>query len=212
MTAIKPIANRRVVAVAAETYPMNPVCAHPECDEPSADPHHCFPRSAIAGDSYFVSITFDSLDEAIEVLGKNVALTVLGDIGFVSGPVPHCVGLCREHHDIVELREAQIALADGVYLWCDIADDNEAVEVGELNPQPGATQAKPKRSRLKGAARRKRRTISIRVPDDTENGGEVWDDVIDRAKGRLIDEELYNEGDKIPTYEAVVAGLNDWLN
>jgi hypothetical protein len=50
------------------------------------------------------------------------------------------------------------------------------------------------------------------VPDDTEDGGAVWDDVVERTQKRLVEEGLYSEGDRIPTYEAVVAGLNDWLN
>lgn len=217
MTAIKPIENKRVVAVAAETYPINAVCSHPDCEEPTADPHHAFPRSAIGGDSYFVSITFDSREDAVAVLGKNCDVTEVLGVGFVSGPIPHATGLCRNHHDIAEARRAKITLEGGVWIWWegnDGKDGNDGeimAELGELAPQPGAVRGGKKRKRLQGQARRQRRTISIKVPNDTENGGEIWDEVVDRTKTRLVKEELYSEGDDIPVYEAVVAGLNDWL-
>jgi hypothetical protein len=219
MTALKPIENRRVVAVAAETYPMNAVCAHPDCTNEVADPHHSFPRSAIGGDSYFVSITFDSWEDAVAVLGKNPSVTEVLGVGFVSAPIPHCIGLCREHHDNVEAHLSWCKLESGTWVWLDLDNiDPEQlgvpdtyVEIGELNPQPGATKSKAKRSRLKGEARRKRRTISIRVPDDAENGGEVWDEHLERVRSKLIDMELYSEADKIPVYEATIAAWHDWL-
>ena len=216
MTAIKPIKNRRVVAVAAETYPINEQCAVPDCTEAADDPHHCFPRSAIGGDSYFVSITFDSYEEAVEALGKNAGVTDVGGLGWVSGPVPHAIGLCRPHHNIIEAAKAKIVLEGGVWTYWESNDQHDGLkefaERGELNPQPGSTRGGKKRPRLKGDERRKRRTISLRVPDDSENGGEVWDETIDRAKERLVDAELYEANATIPAYETVIAGLNDWLN
>lgn len=226
MTAIKPIANRRVVAVAAETYPINAVCAHPECSEPAVDPHHSFPRSAIGGDSFFVSITFDTYEDAVEVLGKNPPVNELSYAStgqpsvWISAPIPHAIGLCRAHHDHVEQRVAKISLEDGTYLYWEGNDGRDGnrgsgaamVLVGELNPQPGATKPKRKKSRFQGDQRRKRKVISIRVPDDTENGGEVWDTTLDLVKAKLVGAGLYSETDDIPIYEAVVAGLTDWLN
>lgn len=214
MTAIKPIENRRVVAVAAETYPVNTQCAWPDSDAEAVDPHHAFPRSSIGGDSYFVSITFDTWEEAVEVLGKNppVSEVPFGDnTAWVSSPIPHVIGLSREIHDRIESRVSKIVLKDGKWVGYEIDGEGKWVEVGELSPQPGARGTK-RRKRLKGDDRRKRKTISIRVPDDNEDGGAVWDETIERVKERLVKDELYSEGDVIPVYEAVIAGLMDWLD
>lgn len=212
MTAIKPIDNRRVVAVAAETYPINAQCAHPDCTEPSADPHHSFPRSQIGGDSYFVSITFDTYEDAVEVLGKNCAVSEVPGLGYVSAPVPHCIGLCRHHHDLVEARQAWIFLEHGEYVWCEKAENGEFEWIGPLNPQPGATKSKRKRKKLSTEERRKRINVTVRVPADKEDGAAVWDETQDRIKEKLVAMDLYDEGDEIPNYEAWIAAANDWLN
>jgi hypothetical protein len=60
--------------------------------------------------------------------------------------------------------------------------------------------------------RRKRRTISIRVPNDTENGGEIWDETIEQMKSRLVLMDLYEHVNDVPTYEGLIASLRDWLN
>lgn len=226
MTAIKPIESRRVRSVAAETYPINAVCAHPDCNDESADPHHCFPRSLIGGDSYFVAITFDTWEAAVEALGKNPPVTSIGipngqdHPALVSSPIPHCIGLCREHHDQVEQRVAMIALIGGTYVWFEGNDGRDGnrgdgaamVELGDLNPQPGSTRAKAKKKRFAGEARRKRKVITLRVPNDTEDGGAVYDETLERVKSKLVTEELYAEGDAIPAFEATIAAWNDWLN
>lgn len=74
------------------------------------------------------------------------------------------------------------------------------------------SEARAKRPRLKDDARRKRRTISVKVPNDEENGGEVWDETLEQVKERLVSLGLYSEDDQIPVYEAIIAGLRDWLN
>lgn len=68
------------------------------------------------------------------------------------------------------------------------------------------------RKRLDGEARRKRRTISVKVPNDTENGGELWDETVEQVKARLVEEGLYSGDDNIPVYEALMAALRDWLD
>jgi hypothetical protein len=66
-----------------------------------------------------------------------------------------------------------------------------------------------KKKRLRGEERRKRTTISIRVPKDAqEDGGEIWDDLIERVGERLDREGL--DG-KRPPYYLIVDALNDWL-
>lgn len=161
-------------AVASERYPVNPVCAHPGCAEAAVDPHHIFPRSLIAGDSYFVEITEDGNEQTV---------------------IPHVSGLCRAHHDDVEQHRAWIRLEDGVYVWHDrgqerpglllcASDDSALVRwepLGPLDPQPAGREKahKPKRKRLKGEARRARTTISIKVPkDEAEDGAGVLFDCI----------------------------------
>lgn len=208
MTAIKPVKSRRVVAVAAETYPINAQCAWPECAEPTADPHHAFPRSAIGGDSYFVAITFDTYEQAVEVVGKGVKVTEISygfppPSCFVTDPIPHCTGLCRHHHDLVESRQAKISLEGGKWLaWegNDGKDGNNGeimVEAGELSPQPGARGAK-KRKRFKGEKRRKRQTISFRVPEDEqEDGAGLLDDKMNALR------KLYGEDETYPPYNVI---------
>jgi len=214
MTALKPIENRRVRAVASERYPLNEICAHPDCSEPTADPHHIFPRSLIAGDSWFVEIELDPA----EGFAVDDLLVV----------IPHVAGLCREHHEQLERHDAWVKLEDGVFVWYDRVrpaegrgvrpgdstfEEVEWAQVGALDPQPGGREKSRKRRRkLQGEARRKRKTISLRVPDDTEDGGAIWDETLEETKAKLVQLGLYDEGDAIPNYEAVIAGLRDWLN
>jgi hypothetical protein len=211
VTAIKPVETRRVVAVAAETYPMNTQCAWPDCTEDAHDPHHAFPRSATGGDSYFVAITFDTYEDAIAVVGKGIKVTEVPGFGWVTDPIPHATGLCREHHNLVESRVAKITLEGGKWLaWegNDGKDGNKGAgaamtEVGELQPQPGARLASKKRKRFKGEKRRKRRTISIRVPnDEQEDGAGLLDEKFDSMRELLGEDETY------PPYYVISAALD----
>lgn len=186
MTALKPIENRRVRGVAAESYPSNRICAHPDCDKPvdlrpSGEPtvHHIFPRSLTKSDSYFV-----------EIQEENEA----GDE--FSSILPHAVGLCgsgtTEHHGDVEEHRGWIKLEDGVFNWYDriaptdphdeIPEDwEEWVLVGPLNPQPGSVEGKPKKKRtVRGTAERtERKTVSVRLPEGTS--GDDWDELLEEA-------------------------------
>jgi hypothetical protein len=196
MTALKPIENRRVRGVASETYPVNKTCSHPECSEPvtlkaNGDPtvHHIFPRSLTKSASYFVEITEDEGKPKI---------------------IPHATGLCGSgtsgHHGEVELHDAWIKLEDGVYVWYDRGEGDEWIKVGPLNPQPGSTDGKPKRKRLKGEKRKKRKTISLRVPDDAdENGAELFDEAVEQL------EEKLNPGNHRPLYFTLMTAL-DYTN
>jgi len=202
MTALKPIENRRVRAVASERYPLNEFCASPMSDAgvKADDPHHCFPRSAIGGDSWFVEIEEDD--------------------GQITMPIPHVVGLSREQHERVERHEAWIRYEDGVWNWYErepapvnresADEDPYWTLIGPLNPQPGSRESKPRRKRFKGEARRKRTTISIRVPkDDQEDGAGVWDELVEQASEKLKTElELTYE----PTpYKLLTAVLYNYI-
>lgn len=193
MTALKPIDNRRVRGVAAESYPSNRICAHPDCDKavdlrPSGDPtvHHIFPRSLTKSDSYFVEITTDPVIWGEEHVGEADIIEV----------TPHAVGLCGSgttgHHGDVEEHRAWIKLEDGEYRWYDrvapadphdeIPEDwQEWVLVGPLNPQPGSVDGKTKKKRtVRGtAARDERKTVSVRLPEGTS--GADWDELLEEA-------------------------------
>lgn len=216
ITALKPIENRRVRAVASERYPINDVCAHPECAEPTADPHHIFPRSLIAGDSWFVEISWDDPERMRAALGKEPAYPVnlIGSTPPVGvAMIPHVTGLCREHHDDVEEHQAWIKLEDGEFVWYNRADNDpvrrpldERVEwdrFGPLNPQPGSRTGKPKRRKFKGEARRKRTTISVKVPkDEQEDGAGLWDEAIEQ-----LEIKMYGENGR-PPYYTIMDALN----
>lgn len=179
-------------------YSANRICAHPECTEPVPDRgHHIFPRSQIGNGLYFV--------QAWGSDGKEL----------FPHPIPHVTGLCRAHHDAVEQHDAWIRYEDGKFVWYDRVDGHGKWEpVGPLDPQPGGREKarKPKRKRYEGEERRQRRTISIKVPNDTEDGGAIWDETLEQVKERLILLGLYAEDAQIPAYEALIAALRDWLN
>lgn len=191
MSALRPLPDDRSArGVASERYPLNAVCAHPECREPVADPHHTFGRSKIIGDSWFVEIT-------PEPPGKPYV-------------IPHVAGVCRAHHDAVENHEAWIRLEGEGFVWYDrdeTYDDPRNVEwvkLGLLNPQPGSREGKPKKKRKTGEARKARAVIAVRVPQDAqENGGQVWDEALEAA------EERFGFGaDPRPPYYTIIDALH----
>lgn len=64
--------------------------------------------------------------------------------------------------------------------------------------------------------RRQRRRISIAVPNDTENGGGIYDDMLLLVKQKLwdaglINREEYLTPDKYPAYEALIACMYGWV-
>jgi len=193
MTALKPIESRLVVGVPSSRYPLNELCAMPECWDLADDPHHIFPRSLIGNDSWFVAI--------------NDSETIL----------PHVIGLCRPHHEDVETHRSWIRMEDdGQFSWFDrvnipqLAVDWELV--GMLDPQPakGEKRQKP-RLRLRGEERRKRKRISIALPDDWEDGGALWDELVEDVKDWLYEEGLYGDRGRIPVAEALFAMHHDWV-
>jgi hypothetical protein len=201
MTPLKPLANLQVkgTTFGPPTYPLNTVCAHPECTDPVEGKHHCFPKSQLKGDYWWVEYPHPAPDET-----------------HVSIIIPNVVGLCGSgttgHHGEVEGHLAWIKLEDGVFNWYlrDQLNGEEWHLIGPLNPQPGSREGKPKRKRKTGEARRKRRTISIKVPNDTENGGELWDELIEEVRDCLI-RDGYEKAAELPVYETVMAGLYGYV-
>jgi hypothetical protein len=74
----------------------------------------------------------------------------------------------------------------------------------------GEPITKKPRKRFAGEARRTRRTISLKVPTDTENGGELWDELMQLLREALIVDGLY-EDDRSPAFEVLMAVGHDWL-
>lgn len=180
-----PTDTRDVRGVPATRYKINPVCAHPDCTEQSEPgAHHCFRRSAQIGDSYFVSIDGGE-------------------------PVPHAVGLCREHHRQITDNQAWIRLEHdvhgaAVFSWADEAGQNDDGTkqwqyVGDLDPQPGqlskTVKAKPKRVKTEKAERRPSQVMSIRCPKDAE--GQYGEDGI-----ALLKELIAHCGELMPHRDA----------
>lgn len=202
MTALKPIENRLVRGVPSSRYPLNELCAMPDCGDLTADPHHCFPRSMIGNDSWFVEINE-------------------GPVTPTGIPLPHVVGLCRMHHDDVEEHRAWIKLEeDGRFVWYDrLALDvarryemDEWVLAGDLDPQPGRGEKSRKPRRLlRGEERRQRKRISIALPDDWEDGGALWDELIEDTKDWLYEEGVFGDRGRIPIAEALFAMHYDWV-
>lgn len=83
---------------------------------------------------------------------------------------------------------------------------------GECRVCGAVFEKKQSKPRFKGEARRQRRVIAIKVPEDWEDGGAVWDETLDQVKAELVVDGLYDDGEHIPNYEAVIAGLRDYID
>jgi len=200
----------------ADRYPLNTKCSHPECSEAAADPHHCFPRSQIIGDSWFVEVLYPTPLEKDITYGHPVVLP--DGTETVAEVIPHVTGLCRKHHEDVEIHKAWIKLEDGEFRWYDrdpaIWHDTNIGEeldqemdtwnlLGPLNPQPGSREGRPKRKKFQGEARRKRKTISIKVPADAkEDGAGIYQDALEAAENAIG----YGESPR-PAYFTIVDSL-----
>jgi hypothetical protein len=71
---------------------------------------------------------------------------------------------------------------------------------------------KMSKPRFQGEARRQRRVITVRVPDDWEDGGAVWDETLEQVKKELVEDGLYEDSERIPNYEAVIAAMRDYVD
>lgn len=124
------------------------------------------------------------------------------------------IDLPPEIHEAVH-REPEVAYQHGLLV-------RETDDPGTIRPDipgfmaslgiEGEPEQKPKRQRLAGDERRKRRTVSIKVPKDQENGGELWDEMLASVKDRLVALGAWESADQIPNYEGLMAALQDWLN
>ncbi len=209
MTALHPIeAKTQAIGVLALRYPLNEMCAHPECDKPTESAHHVFARSKIGNSSWFVALEGSKLFEAG------------GRLQGTKDAIPHVVGLCGSgttgHHGDAEEHRAWIKLdSEGMFVWydhrfADIADRDEKFEprdweyVGPLAPQPGSrikhTRPKKRDHRIDGKPRARAR-YTIAVPkDEQENGADLLDEYLNLCRVRAGKEDL-------PAYFVVVPAL-----
>jgi hypothetical protein len=166
MTALKPIENvTKVRGVPSKRYPLNLICAHPECHERAESAHHIFGRPPGAdSDSWFVDLDGELSPQRVNA-------------------IPHVTGLCGSgttlHHGDVEEHRAWIKLEEGEFVWYDRLDDNlpsavtgkesleEWILVGPLNPQPGSREGKPKRH--KAQPNGKPKVWSVKLPANEDN-------------------------------------------
>jgi hypothetical protein len=209
MTALKPLEALFARGVPSRRYPLNKICAHPDCKKDVESAHHIFPKSQIGNGSWFVALKNERYD--VQEHGSKIA-------------IPHVIGLCGNgtmgHHGDLEEHRAWIRYEDGEYVWYDrnssrsVLPDSRASEwdrVGPLNPQPASGLYKQVRGRggkknLKGEERRKRRTISFAVPaDDQEDGAGVYDDLLDQLRDRYDVEEDY------PAYHLTIRAFYEAL-
>lgn len=218
ITALKPIENRRVRGVAAERYPSNLICAHPDCDKPvdlrpdgTPTVHHIFPRSLTKSDSYFVQFWEDEEITVPPSVAKELGRST-GVHPVYSEPIPHAVGLCGSgttgHHGDVEEHRAWIKLEDGEYVWYDRAqktyaseeealidrhengsDGTEWVRVGPLNPQPGSREGKPKRKRTQKGTPERAARKTISVRLPEGVDGDYWDSLLSDAENIELSQE-----------------------
>jgi len=164
-------------------YKVGPHCSHPGCNSWADHAHHIVRRSQLGGDFPWVLID-----------GKLYA---------------NLTGLCAMHHDEVTGRvgghQAAIRLVEGIFYWCSLAqrgDEMVYIPFAPLEPQPPnpeslASRASPdpdsehcpfcgqsKRRRREGltasaSPRRRRKSWTIKVPDDEEDGAQVLDTLLD---------------------------------
>lgn len=134
--------------------------------------------------------------------------------GGTDDPV-NLIRLCLACHNVVHDHPAE-SYEKGwlVHSWDEptpLAPIEEHEHEGTCSRCGAEMKAKP-RKRFEGEARRKRTTISVKVPNDTEDGGAIWDETLEDVKVKLVREGLYEEDARIPAYEALIAALRDWLS
>lgn len=170
-----PASDFGIRGVDGKPYTVSSGCSVPNCGRLSVHTHHLWPRSFLRGQPYEWVLLPDG--------------TVIGNR----------TGLCVLHHSWVtgEIggHRARIKFEGGVFWWVTLADDRV---VGPLDPQPpGANERppektakpevicptcghhkKPKPELPPGPARRKK-TWTVMVPADAEDGAEVLNTIVE---------------------------------
>lgn len=180
-----------VRGIAGKRYTVGPRCANPVCARWADDPHHIFRRSALGGDFTWV-----------EVAGWTV--------GNITGLCWRChrdvTGEVGGHKNAIRLD-----LEQKIFYWCAVEQkpNRELVflRVAPLEPQPPTPDALPSAPSAQGASescpfcgatkrparpsatpageRRRRKSWTVSVPDDAENGAEILDTFVDEIAALL---------------------------
>lgn len=172
-----------VVGVPGPKYKVGPRCSNPTCRKIAEHAHHIVRRSQLGGDYAWVAIE-----------------------GVI---VANLTGLCADCHDkvtgLVGGHKAAIRYMDGLFYWCSLESDGAEITyapVDLLEPQPSTPEtlagraseasesetscpfcghAKRRRRAPAGpdGKRRRRKTWTVKVPDDAEDGAEILDTLVD---------------------------------
>lgn len=110
-------------------YDVNEVCAHPECQRPSAHAHHCWPRSYLRGQPY---------EWVVVPLGPPGVVRTIGNR----------LGFCVEHHDMLTGEiggyRARLEWDEGLLWWVDkvvLVTNGQTVKIGEAGEMWRTLQA-----------------------------------------------------------------------
>ena len=178
-----PLSSWDVKPVEGAGYVANSICATPGCQNVASERHHCWRRSFLGGDFWYVELP----DGA-----------VVGNIVF----------LCNAHHRQITENRARISYLDGFFYWVDKATeaklswqpvfycsmanylagihDSKPLEEKRA-PKPGLCshcgQPLPHKKPEKPEAKRVRKTWSVSVPvDEQENGAELLDEHLETIR------------------------------
>jgi len=169
--------------VKGAVYPVNTVCANPRCSSDAEHGHHLVRRSQIKGDVWWIRLP---------------DMMVIGNV----------IGLCAPCHALVTNQGgkggghgAAIRWLDQALWWCDVQTGSHTgdiyyvpvapcsaqvpfgndLDIFRLDAAPttcptcGHTHQAPKKKH----PARKRKTWTVQVPADEEDGAQVLDDIVD---------------------------------
>ena len=175
-----------MAGVVGPPYKVGPRCSAPQCNRPVDHGHHIFRRSALGGAFFWVQLPDGQVVGNLTGLCAPCHDRVTGELG--------------GHRSWIRWRA-------GRYVWGDVPGDAQTppdfdldfVEVGPLDPQPPAPEildvsqpeavepdrcpqcGHPRRRApaLPTAGARRRKTWTVKVPDDHEDGADILDTLVD---------------------------------
>lgn len=176
---LAPTENRMVRGVQGPAYKVGPICSNPNCRKLAEHAHHIWRRSMLGGPFDWVEIA-------------DPEPTIVGNL----------TGLCPECHDDVTGKigghRAKIEYDRGEFFWALVTGEGTH-RTGLLRPQPPTPetlsrasghspesdscpfcgQAKRRRVTPRRAGARRRKSWIVKVPDDSEDGAEVLDTLVE---------------------------------
>jgi len=179
-----PSESWNIAGVEGDRYTVGPYCDAPGCKRPVDHKHHLWRRSFLGGDFWWVRVPVEASETTV---------------------IRNVVGLCWHHHDDVTGQggghKAWIRWTPErqELAWMEAVDYGHWIQIGTLSlpaPSDHAAPATPGREaercptcgKLKRKhedhehepqPRRPRRTWTIKVPDDKENGAEVLNELVE---------------------------------